>query len=82
MIFVVFDEREAIMANRKKVKIKRKTALANGERRVSNSSVTRLLIQVGGFTGKIPLKILSKASERVRFSCSAIWVKLARCRSQ
>ena len=33
--------------------------------------------QVGGLTDNIPLKILSKASERVRFSWSAIWVKLA-----
>jgi hypothetical protein len=32
--------------------------------------------QVGGLTGNIPLRILSKASERVRFSSSAIWVKL------
>jgi hypothetical protein len=29
-------------------------------------------IQVGGFTSNIPLKILSKASERVIFSDSAI----------
>ena len=34
-------------------------------------------IQVGGFTCNIPLKILSKASERVIFSDSAIWVNLA-----
>ncbi len=34
-------------------------------------------LQVRGLTDNIPLKILSKASERVRFSCSAIWVNLA-----
>lgn len=33
--------------------------------------------QVGGLIDNIPLRILSKASERVRFSDSAIWVSLA-----
>jgi hypothetical protein len=37
----------------------------------------RVEFQFGGFTGNIPLKILSNASDRVRFSSDAIWVKLA-----
>ncbi|MBD2015368.1 hypothetical protein H6F96_15505 [Microcoleus sp. FACHB-53] len=45
--------------------------------RQENSETPRTGIQFGGLTCNIPLKILSKASERVRFSDSAIWVNLA-----
>jgi hypothetical protein len=66
------------MANLKKIKI-----LREGKRlwQALKGAFQILLflgyVQVGGLIDNIPLKILSNASERVRFSRSAIWVKLA-----
>ena len=42
-----------------------------------DSETPVIRFQVGGLTCNVPLRILSNASERVRFSSSAIWVKLA-----